>query len=224
MDKQYRCSLSRLLFSYWKGEEKKRAWGMAITIAALTVAAVYMTLLLNDWFNSFYSALQNYEQQGDESRQILVVCSSGIGTSQFLLMQLRERYPHLQFTGPFRVSEYLHLSFDEIRLILTTTPLIRRPEEPVPVLQISALPTDYEWDLLNRKLLAVGFSVSSYRQGNVQALLDLIANYARIEDAAGLSQGLQAYFQEQQPGRKRVDAMAAVAGLLKYIQLFPKNE
>ena len=45
MDKQYRCSLSRLLFSYWKGEEKKRAWGMAITIAALTVAAVYMTLL-----------------------------------------------------------------------------------------------------------------------------------------------------------------------------------
>ena len=63
MDKQYRCSLSRLLFSYWKGEEKKRAWGMAITIAALTVAAVYMTLLLNDWFNSFYSALQNYDQQ-----------------------------------------------------------------------------------------------------------------------------------------------------------------
>ena len=36
---------------------------MAITIAALTVAAVYMTLLLNDWFNSFYSALQNYDQQ-----------------------------------------------------------------------------------------------------------------------------------------------------------------
>ena len=63
MDKQYRCSLSRLLFSYWKGEEKKRAWGMAITISALTVAAVYMTLLLNDWFNSFYSALQNYDQQ-----------------------------------------------------------------------------------------------------------------------------------------------------------------
>lgn len=111
-----------------------------------------------------------------------------------------------------------------LSLFNTTTPLIRRPEEPVPVLQISALPTDYEWDLLNRKLLAVGFSVSSYRQGNVQALLDLIANYARIEDAAGLSQGLQAYFQEQQPGRKRVDAMAAVAGLLKYIQLFPKNE
>ena len=172
---------------------------------------------------TYFGSDIQHEQQGDESRQILVVCSSGIGTSQFLLMQLRERYPHLQFTGPFRVSEYLHLSFDEIRLILTTTPLIRRPEEPVPVLQISALPTDYEWDLLNRKLLAVGFSVSSYRQGNVQALLDLIANYARIEDAAGLSQGLQAYFQEQQPGRKRVDATAAVAGLLKYIQLFPKK-
>lgn len=63
MNKQYRCSLSRLLFSYWKGEERKKAWLMGILIAALTIAAVYMTLLLNDWFNSFYSALQNYDRQ-----------------------------------------------------------------------------------------------------------------------------------------------------------------
>ena len=63
MDKQYRCSLSRLLFSYWKGEERKKAWIMGLLIAALTIAAVYMTLLLNDWFNSFYSALQNYDCQ-----------------------------------------------------------------------------------------------------------------------------------------------------------------
>ena len=53
MNKQYRCSLSQLLFSYWKGEERKKAWLMGILIAALTIAAVYMTLLLNDWFNSF---------------------------------------------------------------------------------------------------------------------------------------------------------------------------
>ena len=63
MDKQYRCSLSRLLFSYWKGEERKKAWIMGLLIATLTIAAVYMTLLLNDWFNSFYSALQNYDCQ-----------------------------------------------------------------------------------------------------------------------------------------------------------------
>ena len=63
MNKQYRCSLSQLLFSYWKGEERKKAWLMGILIAALTIAAVYMTLLLNDWFNSFYSALQNYDRQ-----------------------------------------------------------------------------------------------------------------------------------------------------------------
>lgn len=173
---------------------------------------------------TYFGSDIQYEQQGDEHRQILVVCSSGIGTSQFLLMQLRERYPHLQFTGPFRVSEYLHLSFQEIGLILTTTPLARKPEEPVPVLQISALPTDYEWELLNRKLLSAGFSVSAYHRGNVQALMDLIGNYARIEDATGLSQGLQAYFQEMQPrGRKEADGTQEMAGLLKYIQLFPKE-
>lgn len=32
-----------------------------VGIIILTMAAVYMTLLLNDWFNEFYSALQNYD-------------------------------------------------------------------------------------------------------------------------------------------------------------------
>jgi transcriptional antiterminator/mannitol/fructose-specific phosphotransferase system IIA component (Ntr-type) len=173
---------------------------------------------------TYFGSDIQYEQQGDEHRQILVVCSSGIGTSQFLLMQLRERYPHLQFTGPFRVSEYLHLSFQEIGLILTTTPLTRQPEEPVPILQISALPTDYEWELLNRKLLSAGFSVSAYHRGNVQALMDLIGNYARIEDESGLRQGLQAYFQDQQAkGKTDTVRSQEAAGLLKYVQLFPKE-
>jgi len=55
----------RALFSltarYWKSSEKKSAWAYLLGIIVLTIAAVYMTLLLNDWFNEFYSALQNYD-------------------------------------------------------------------------------------------------------------------------------------------------------------------
>lgn len=53
--------LFSLILEYWKSSERKKAWLCLSGMAGLTVAAVYMTLLLNDWFNSFYSALQNYD-------------------------------------------------------------------------------------------------------------------------------------------------------------------
>ena len=63
--KRWNGSFIKALFSlvvrYWKSEEKKSAFLYLAGIIGLTMAAVYMTLLLNDWFNEFYSALQNYD-------------------------------------------------------------------------------------------------------------------------------------------------------------------
>lgn len=56
-------ALWQLTARYWKSEEKKSAWMYLLGIIILTMAAVYMTLLLNDWFNEFYSALQNYDSE-----------------------------------------------------------------------------------------------------------------------------------------------------------------
>lgn len=56
-------TLLSLIGAYWKSEEKRAAWLYLAGIVGLTIAAVYMTLLLNDWFNSFYSALQNYDAE-----------------------------------------------------------------------------------------------------------------------------------------------------------------
>lgn len=62
---EWSISFLRQLFSltsrYWRSEEKKSAYAYLFGIVTLTIAAVYMTLLLNDWFNEFYSALQNYD-------------------------------------------------------------------------------------------------------------------------------------------------------------------
>lgn len=56
--------LCRLIWKYWQSDEKKKAYGYLAAILVLTVAAVYMTLKINDWFNSFYSALQGYDSEG----------------------------------------------------------------------------------------------------------------------------------------------------------------
>ena len=53
--------LFHLITPYWNSEEKKSARLYLAGIITLTIAAVYMTLLLNEWFNSFYSALQTYD-------------------------------------------------------------------------------------------------------------------------------------------------------------------
>lgn len=49
--------------SYWQSEEKKKAFFLLGCIIALTLGVVYMLVLLNQWNNSFYSALQNYDEK-----------------------------------------------------------------------------------------------------------------------------------------------------------------
>ena len=59
--REFILGLFHLITPYWNSEEKKSARLYLAGIITLTIAAVYMTLLLNEWFNSFYSALQNYD-------------------------------------------------------------------------------------------------------------------------------------------------------------------
>ena len=48
--------------SYWQSEEKKKAYLLLGSIIVLTLGVVYMLVLLNEWNNDFYTALQNYDQ------------------------------------------------------------------------------------------------------------------------------------------------------------------
>ena len=49
--------------SYWRSEEKKKAFALLFAIVALTLGVVYMLVLLNEWNNAFYTALQNYQTE-----------------------------------------------------------------------------------------------------------------------------------------------------------------
>ena len=49
--------------SYWQSEERLKAYLLLAVIIALTLAVVYVIVLINDWFNVFYEALQNYNTE-----------------------------------------------------------------------------------------------------------------------------------------------------------------
>lgn len=54
-------SIWSMMRSYWKSEERWWARGMLAVIIFLNLAQVYLLVLLNQWNNDFYNALQNYD-------------------------------------------------------------------------------------------------------------------------------------------------------------------
>lgn len=54
-------SIWSMMRSYWKSEERWWARGMLAVIIILNLAQVYLLVMLNQWNNDFYNALQNYD-------------------------------------------------------------------------------------------------------------------------------------------------------------------
>ncbi|MBR0260603.1 MAG: ABC transporter ATP-binding protein/permease [Selenomonadaceae bacterium] len=52
-----------LFKDYWSSEEKWKARGLLTVVIALSFAMVYLLVKLNEWYNVFYNALQNYEAE-----------------------------------------------------------------------------------------------------------------------------------------------------------------
>lgn len=52
-----------LFKGYWSSEEKWKARGLLAFVISLNFAMVYLLVKLNEWYNTFYNALQNYEAE-----------------------------------------------------------------------------------------------------------------------------------------------------------------
>ena len=51
-----------LFKGYWSSEEKWKACGLFAVVIALNFICVYLLVKLNDWYNEFYNALQEYQE------------------------------------------------------------------------------------------------------------------------------------------------------------------
>ncbi|MSV24625.1 BglG family transcription antiterminator [Selenomonas sp. WCA-380-WT-3B 3/] len=151
-----------------------------------------------------------------ERRRILVVCSSGIGTSQFLLLQLRSRYPQVHFTGPLSTAECLQFPLDDVSLVITTTSRQHFRDIACPVLKVSPLPTAQEWKELHHRLIELDFPIDANLRENVRELIDIISDYAKIEDMDGLLKGLNDYFYRKNHQMKIHSRQSPSDSLLKY--------
>lgn len=63
MKKQFFKGFWQLFKGYWQGEEKWRARGLLAVVVLLTLGGVAISVLLNQWYNSFYNVLQEYKYE-----------------------------------------------------------------------------------------------------------------------------------------------------------------
>ncbi len=53
----------KLAAPYWRSEEKTRAWALLLAIVGLSLASVYLLVLLNEWNRQFFNALEQKDER-----------------------------------------------------------------------------------------------------------------------------------------------------------------
>ena len=52
----------RISAPYWKSEERWSAYGLLAVVVGLSLGLVYINVLITEWYNGFYDALQHYNE------------------------------------------------------------------------------------------------------------------------------------------------------------------
>ena len=63
LNKKFLNDFWHLLREYWRSEEKWQARGLLAVVVFLTLGGVAIAVLLNQWYNTFYNALQAYDYE-----------------------------------------------------------------------------------------------------------------------------------------------------------------
>lgn len=77
-----------LVRPYWSGDDRRRAWGLLLTVIALNLALIAIEVGLNNWNNSFYNALQNLDG-GAFRRALFEFCALA---TAFILVAVYAQY------------------------------------------------------------------------------------------------------------------------------------
>lgn len=106
-------------------------------------------------------ALERQKELNKKAHKCLIVCASGLGTSQLLSYKLKNRFgDRLQISG---TSEYYNLKnqpLNEIDLIISTIPI--KEKLPVPVIQISTILGDSDVKQIERVMVNIDSIIDKY--------------------------------------------------------------
>lgn len=121
-------------------------------------------------------------------KKALIVCASGVGTSRILKNQLEGLFSTVDIVNTVSLREYENNQYD-VDLIISTVPISKKDKD---VLLVSPILTDTEKEKLLKKVNYLT-GRNDIQSNSVEAILDIISNYATIHDKQGLYQELKQY-------------------------------
>lgn len=145
----------------------------------------------------FSGALHNVDLLNREQHtpSVMVVCSSGIGTSQLLLSSLSSYFSSVKFIGPFSTFQYENSDLTDVKLVISSVKIPVKNKD-IPILVIPIIPTQTDWNSISDALERNNIIGSSKPTITAETLIDVISPYARIEDPKGLRQALKEYINQ----------------------------
>lgn len=141
----------------------------------------------------FSGALHSINLPTQRNDGVMVVCSSGIGTSQLLITQLRNHYPNVNFIGPYNTFQFENADFSHVKLVFSTIDLPDQTHN-CQVVTVPVIPGPADWPQIDSQLRLVNLiQTTTPHNVSVSTLMDIISNYARIVEPDKLEQALQDY-------------------------------
>lgn len=142
-----------------------------------------------------YQDLQDTDKYKRASlAEVLVVCSSGIGTSVMLYNELSNTYPLIKFSLPLEIRELPQIfKFNyQAKLIISTAPLAAS-DYPIPVVNVKAILTEHDQSMIETQFREKLPRKIEHNTNVVTSLLKIINQYATIKDENGLRMSLDKF-------------------------------
>ncbi|VDK13554.1 Transcriptional regulator MtlR [Oenococcus sicerae] len=148
--------------------------------------------LITLYFGGEIKAIEDANLKKQKAK-VMIVCSSGIGTSRILKQQLEEKFPNVSFSKPLNTLSYENSSLEGIELIISTIAI--KNSNNIKVIKVSAIPNDNDWKMIEAALKSKKLLSTQNTRINIEGLLDIISEYARIEDIDGLTKSIKHYLE-----------------------------
>lgn len=122
-------------------------------------------------------------------KKLLIVCTSGLGTSRILESQLSGLFSNVDIVGAVSLREYekQDLSVD---FIVSTVPL---PDKGIPIFVAKPILDNKDKEQLLRKINSLNNETQTEQLYSADTLMDMVKRYAMVEDEEALKQELRRY-------------------------------
>lgn len=146
---------------------------------------------LNDYeigLISTYFASQIANKRMYTSPQVLLVSSGGTGSSRFLMTQLIEQYPYVNFSLSISNSKFQKLKETQGKVIITTVSL---SNTKLPFLKVNPILTANDLSNIDDFFKLHGIATTASFQAEYKSIMDIVSDNANILNNAALENGIK---------------------------------